>query len=332
MNSRRDGWGRIGTKGDEARKAVNRKVVGSSPSSGAISELESALKRHSRASTDGGTDGEIFWRRRCWLACSPIDDACVLTRTALCIFDLLRVKQWVRASALSTRPSVRLERDRFYLAAQQRQHDAVRRENPTSGLAPFAELPHGKVPPGPGDGTVRAAVGRRAAAARPPRWAPGRPPPLPAPPNGQQGRAAPRRCRLWAWAPRHSVRSIPPIVRRWRLDRLTPRGELRFSRQPSAATRPEPRGPAPARGARYHFVSHGLPGRPAASASVGTGQAASCRSDPRRLRLPTGRGADGRGGEQPSGVAALLSGYGAPPDRVVLRLHETPPTRLNRRR
>ena len=191
---------------------------------------------------------------------------------------------------------------------------------------------HGKVPPGPGDGTVRAAVGRRAAAARPPRRAPGRPPPLPAPPNGQHGRAAPRRCRLWAWAPRHSVRSIPPIVRRWRLDRLTPRGELRFSRQPSAATRPEPRGPAPARGARDHFVSHGLPGRPAASASVGTGQPASCRSDPGRRRLPTGRRADGWGGEQPSGVAALLSGYGAPLDRVVLRLHETPPTRLNRRR
>jgi hypothetical protein len=38
---------------------VNRKVVGSSPSSGAISELESALKRHTRAPIDGGTDGEI---------------------------------------------------------------------------------------------------------------------------------------------------------------------------------------------------------------------------------------------------------------------------------
>ncbi len=32
--------GRTGTVGDAAGKAVNRKVVGSSPSSGAISELE----------------------------------------------------------------------------------------------------------------------------------------------------------------------------------------------------------------------------------------------------------------------------------------------------
>ena len=41
--------GREGTSGDAAGKAVNRKIVGSSPSSGAISELESAPKRYSEA-------------------------------------------------------------------------------------------------------------------------------------------------------------------------------------------------------------------------------------------------------------------------------------------
>ena len=45
--SRGDCQGRQGTSGDAAGKAVNRKVVGSSPSSGAISELESARRRHS---------------------------------------------------------------------------------------------------------------------------------------------------------------------------------------------------------------------------------------------------------------------------------------------
>lgn len=49
-----------GIKGDEAIKAVNRQVVGSSPSSGASSELESAPKTVQRALIVGGTDGKIF--------------------------------------------------------------------------------------------------------------------------------------------------------------------------------------------------------------------------------------------------------------------------------
>src|SRR5215472_3080884 len=39
-SSRRDGRGRLGTIGDAAGKAVNRKVVGSSPSSGAKFEFK----------------------------------------------------------------------------------------------------------------------------------------------------------------------------------------------------------------------------------------------------------------------------------------------------
>src|SRR5262249_60214157 len=44
-----DREGRAGTCGDAAGKAVNRKVHGSNPCSGAISELESAPKRYSFA-------------------------------------------------------------------------------------------------------------------------------------------------------------------------------------------------------------------------------------------------------------------------------------------
>ena len=47
-SSRRDGRGRVRTVGDAAGKAVNRKVHGSNPCSGASSELESAPGRYSK--------------------------------------------------------------------------------------------------------------------------------------------------------------------------------------------------------------------------------------------------------------------------------------------